>query len=845
MPLIPDLNRKLPPKPTVKTFDPLAVQCPATDNAASALYAFVGEAPSSIEIMEETPFAGPAGKQLNRILAATNIARYDCFITNVCKAMLPNNNSDKLWTAKGWRCAAWQELRDRLIEELSTFPGRLIVPFGATAMVMLLDSPKMTAIGKHRGSPYPTNEFPDLRDRLPNKIILPTYHPAFTLPHKNPVAIWDIIADLNKAKVITDTPDVVRPPASLHIEPTFIAAKEWLHRALRASEIAFDIECTPKFITCFSIALSEGESMSIPLMNNSGNYWSLEEELEIWRLLAEVLAAPSVGVICQNGMFDIMFVLRTMDIVTDNFSFDTMLAQHIAYADQPKGLDYLTSRYTYYPYYKDEGKQSHLKVIKDWRAYWHYNAKDSAYLFPIKERLQEELSSLDGAPEAMAYSMSLHRPLMEMEFNGFRVDTEALTKRKHTLNAVVAKLQAALDKLVGRHLNINSNPQMTQFFYVEQNLTPYKNKAGNPSCDAVALHRIAKKKKPKKAIVAAKITIKLRKIKKLISTYFNIDFDADRRLRCSHSITGTKYGRISTEQTFFGTGANLQNQPPAFKKFLFPDTDHLLVEVDLAKAEAHVVAYLAQDANMIEAFESGVDVHSFNASKIFNIPLDQVSKAQRSMGKRVVHASNYGMGPGTFSNDLAKDDVFIPMGECRDLLEAYKRRFPGLKLWHKAIEQEIYNSKILFNLFGRPKRFLGMVNDNLLRSAYSFKPQSTVAELLNRGTIRIANDPELSHIDLITTVHDSDVFQIPYNKLHLLSDTLLRIRTHMTHEFHHKGKSFVIGLDAKLGTTWAGNTVEITDFSQESVDAALRKLGVPGGSTAEHPAQGKAAGYRG
>ena len=148
-------------------------------------------------------------------------------------------------------------------------------------------------------------------------------------------------------------------------------------------------------------------SMSVPLMNNQGNYWSTEEEVKIWIGLAEILNDEKIGKICQNGMFDIMFTFRTMGIKTDNFYFDTMLAQHICYTELPKGLDYLTSTYTYFPYYKDEGKQSHLKAIKNWQQYWTYNAKDSAYLLPITEKLLEELSEFDSM-DAMDYTMNLH-----------------------------------------------------------------------------------------------------------------------------------------------------------------------------------------------------------------------------------------------------------------------------------------------------------------------------------------------------------------------------------------------------------------------------------------------------
>jgi len=233
---------------------------------------------------------------------------------------------------------------------------------------------------------------------------------------------------------------------------------------------------------------------------------------------------------------------------------------------------------------------------------------------------------------------------------------------------------------------------------------------------------------------------------------------------------------------------------------------------------------------MIEAFESGIDSHTFNASKIFEVDIESVTKAQRTMGKKVVHASNYGMGPQTFSDNLAKEEIFMSQSECKTLLEAYHERFPGLHRWHQEINDTIYRTRMLYNMYGRPKRFLGVINPHLLRNAYSYIPQSTVAELLNKGSIKIADDPRLGtslhDIDLLLTVHDSDLFQFHINKKANLLDILLIINDHMMHTFYHKGRSFTIGLDAKIGFNWGYDMAEIAVFDKENVEEALHKIGV-------------------
>jgi len=839
---------KIPKDPTTSeqdlkknSFDILAVECPPTDNIKTAIVAMVGDAPNDIEVLKAEPFVGPIGAQFNRICAAIRLARYQIYLTHACKAKLPKNNISKLWTEKGWRHPKWGELQRVLIDELAEFPGKVIMLLGDTAMRLLIDEPKFDSIQKYRGSFYPAEYFPHLKEKLAGKIIGFSFHPSFTTFSGKPTHFYTMIADFTKTLKLIDDPSLLVDNTEIIIQPGFEKVMQFYALIKEKEFVAFDVEATPKFITCFSFAVyDEGKikSMCIPIMNNQGSYWSPEEEVKIWLGAAKILADENIKKILQNGMFDIMFILRTMNIKTENFWFDTMLAQHICYTELPKGLDYLTSCYTYYPYYKDDGKQSHLKVIKDWKQYWIYNAKDSAYLLPISEALIKELEEFE-ATDDMEYTMNLHKPLMEMEFNGILTDTEGIKKTKAEYEEKIESLQKQLNEIAGKELNPNSSKQMIAYFYGICMIKPYINrKTNSATCDTVALHRIAKN--GGKGSTEAKIIIKIRKYGKLVSTYFNVSVDEDKRLRCNHKISGTSSGRIATEGTYFGTGTNLQNQPYVFKYFLIADPDWILCECDLAKAEAHVVAYLSQDANMIESFVSGIDVHSFNASKIFNVPIEEVIKeskekkvdqkqTMRYMGKKVVHASNYAMGPQTFSDQLATEEIFMSQSECKRLLQNYSDRFPGLKRWHQSIEEEVQSTRILYNLFGRPKRFLGEMNAALFRNAYSYKPQSTVAELLNRGIIKCANDLRLGKdgfdIRMLTTVHDSFVFQFHKSQIPNLQNILLIVKDHMTHTFTYKGKSFTIGLDAKIGTQWAGNITEISKFNQEKINNAVKKIG--------------------
>lgn len=826
MALIPNLDHKVPDKATKADFDPFKIHCPPTDNISTASIAVVGEFPSSVEVMEETPFSGPMGNQFNRICSAVALPRFSLYLTHACKAMLPGNKESTLHTAKGYRHHEWGAMQLNLIDELAEFQGDLIILMGDLPMKLLLDDPRHDSTTTQRGSIYRADDYPHLKEKLGGKFIAVTLNPSKSLRRVNPINFYIIMADVKKFMLLNDDHSLLEPEPILHIAPTIHEVLDFYARVKKEKETGFDIESNPKYITCFSLSIGYSEAMSIPLVNNGGNYWSVSDEILIWQGLAEILGDPSIGIVCQNGMFDVMFVLRTMGIKTDNFCFDTMLAQHICWTDLPKSLGFLTSMYTYFPYYKGEGKAAHAAAIKDWHSYWKYNAKDAAYLMKIKPQLEYELESF-GATNDMEYTMSLHKPLMEMEWYGILAEVDNIAKEKIKLNRKIKALQHGLYKIAGKQLNINSPKQMVAYFYGELQIKPYINRqTGRPTCDAVALSRIARKKT--RGSIEAKFIIKIRKYYKLVSTYFSIPVDADNRLRCSHKIAGTETGRIATEKTFFGTGANLQNQPPAFKKYLTADPDTIMIEVDLAKAEAHCVAFLCQDANMIEAFESGVDVHSYNASKIFGLPIEEITKRKRQMGKKVVHASNYNMGPQTFSDNLAANGTFMSQRECKFLLDAYRRRFPGLARWHKTIDEEVKSTRMLYNMYGRPRRFLGDLNPNTFRSAYAFKPQSTVAELLNKGLIKISNDDYLLDLiqKLLTTVHDSIIFQVHRDNWKSLPGILSSVEHHLSHEFTHKGRKFTIGSDFTFGTHWSGHNIELDNIAPVTIEKALRELGV-------------------
>ena len=337
-----------------------------------------------------------------------------------------------------------------------------------------------------------------------------------------------------------------------------------------------------------------------------------------------------------------------------------------------------------------------------------------------------------------------------------------------------------------------------------------------------------------------------------------IDFDADKRMRCSYNPRGTKFGRVSSSKNVFGNGTNMQNLPDPFKKFLVADPEHLFIELDKAQAEWVVVAYLSGDASMIKVCEEGLDPHMYTGHLLTGIPDALIIKDNdlighlsdpteintirtsrvfspeekilfaksrfiprsmsiRQCGKKSNHGLNYDEGYKTFAliNEIGEGEAKII---CRD----YKTvTYPGVKRWHQFTQEQLAKERILYNFFGRKQRFLDGWSDQLFKSAYSFIPQSTVSDLLNWGIIKTYEDKGhcLDGLEILAQVHDSLLLQVPLGDWKKIADAMHRVREHLNPELEYHGRTFHIGTDMKIGLDW-GSMVAVDFHDNPSITAA-------------------------
>ena len=749
-----------------------------------------GEAPGETEEKEGIPFVGSAGKVLDGILEEVGIRRSACYITNLVKCR-PQGNNFSLVTKEDL-----SKYTAELINEISSVQPNIIVALGEHALTALT---KYKGITKWRGSVIESNLGK----------ILPTIHPAAILREwkYRSMAVCDFI----KARNESGYPDIRRKNRNLVIHPTHSDVLKYLQLILDGNlTCSFDIETETSQISCIAFATSDTLSMCIPFwFGSSGSIYSETQELEIWQKIKEVLESPTVQKIAQNAQYDMTILRDKYNIHVNNLWLDTMIAFHAVYPELPKGLDFLTSIYTDVPYYK------YYRTTDSMDDFFRYNATDAIVTYECAMKIYEEMKEFKMVDFYYEHMHSLIWPLMDIAGKGVRIDTPNKKRVIEEMNGNKDKLQEKLNKLVGHELNINSPKQMTTWLYYElklpiiydreareKGLTKERKKAltkeeqflVGAKADEDALLNLYSKTGNE----ALKVVIDIRELHKLLSTYLEVTYDKEggiERARTSYLITGTETGRLSSRETVYGTGTNMQNIPKGIVRRIFiPDEGKTFINADLSQAEARVVAWLAQEDRLIRVFTDGGDIHRRNASKIFRKAEGDVTEKEREIAKRVVHASNYGMGPVTFAKNAG-----ITIAESKRLLNAYFAEFPRIKLWHMSIERELRGSRTLTTPFGRRRTFFNRWDQSLIKEAYAFIPQSTVADLLNMGLRRLYERFNKTDVEMLLQIHDAVLLQVPSMEVEKTAQVVKDILT-IPITINHK--ELVIPVDITVGQNW-------------------------------------------
>ncbi len=763
-----------------------------SEGPTTAKIAFIGEAPGAVEETCGKPFSGKAGRKFNEVLHRARLVRADCYVTNVVKERPPGNDIGHFIKFKRSGVVTTPEYdtyEKELYEELDSISANVLVPMGETALYALT---RKRGITKWRGSILPAV------CKLLERKTIPTLHPAYA--DRVYINTHVIALDMVKARKQSDFSAIRLPRREIHIASSVSEFENFADRCKSVDKIGFDIEVINLEMSCFAVALTPEQVMCVPLSVTGGNRFSPDDEVDIIRILADLLEYKYTTKVGQNIIFDASFLLRKYGIVINPID-DTMIAQGILLPDLPKGLDFLTSIYTNEPYYKDEGKKWKTNLGSD-DEFWAYNAKDAAVTLEIFPKIMEQLEHADNV-SAYRHQLALVHPLMYPMERGVRVDTEGLRLASIAAGKKIKELTDELIVLCGKDINPNSPKQLAEYFYIQKGIKPYTKK-GSITTDETALKRLARKGHEE-----AKVLLKIRHWSTRKSRYFDIVVDNDNRLRCSYNPVGTKTGRLSSSKTIFETGGNMQNIPDSERRYLLADPGYVIYNLDLAQAENRIVAHIAPDHYMIKAFEDGIDIHKQTASLIFRKPIEDISDedgsstigdgmhSERYWGKKANHALNYDMGYKTFALVAEMSEQ-----EAKFIKDRYHTAYSGVRQYHTWVQAELRRDRTLTNLYGRKRIFLDRWGDGLFKDAYAQIPQSTVADKIDRDGLEFMDKFQgiFGHIEFVAQIHDSIAIQMPISvgaDYHI--KTLIHLRKSLEAPVTFKNRSFQIPVDIGIG----------------------------------------------
>jgi len=325
------------------------------------------------------------------------------------------------------------------------------------------------------------------------------------------------------------------------------------------------------------------------------------------------------------------------------------------------------------------------------------------------------------------------------------------------------------------------------------------------------------------------LVLEYKKANTLVNNFLDIELSPEGKVHTSYNITGASsddeddtkktkrgFGRWSSSGSIilpFGSG-NLQNIPGEARKMYRAKPGWKIIQADYSQAEAVVSAYYIGDQKLKKMFKDAFglsktekgpyDIHKMTIASMLGIPIDAVTKELRDDGKTVRHANTYSAGPKVLVNRLG-----ISLAKAKLYMELYHRANPLLRMWHQRIQGELKQNRVLTNLFGRKHRFLDRWGDSLFRSAYSYKPQSTIGDLLNKALKSMYDElSEVSYeIMLYLQLHDAIYVMVEEENVDV---TIKFMRKHMMIPLQHGNETFTIDCDFAVGDSWGEtDTMEI------------------------------------
>jgi DNA polymerase-1 len=556
--------------------------------------------------------------------------------------------------------------------------------------------------------------------------------------------------------------------------------KEFVNKVNKLKEFCFDSETT-------SIEPLEAELVALTFSWQKGSGYlihfpeSQDETKAILEIVRPLFENPSTVKIGQNMKYDIQ-VLANYGIEVKGPLFDTMIAHYLLEPDMRHNMNLLSESYLgYSPVHiesligeKGNNQKNMRSVPVD--KLMDYAVEDADVTYQLKEVFEPRIRSEGLSDLAGNIEMPLISVLAAIERNGVKLDLDDLKAITINLREDIISLEKEIYDLAGTEFNISSPKQLGDILFIRLKLD--ENAKVSKTKQFITNEEILQRLSNKHPIIDK--VLEYRGLKKLLTTYVEaLPLLVDKksgRIHTSFNQAVAATGRLSSNNP------NLQNIPVRdargreIRKAFVPEKGYIFLSADYSQIELRLIAHLSRDKSMIADFLSGSDIHAATASKIFGVPLGDVTREMRSRAK----TANFGIIYGISAFGLS-ERLNIGRKEAKELIDGYFTSYPGVKIYMDESIKKARDAGYVTTMFGR-RRYLRdiqsrnqVVRGNAERNAINAPLQGSAADIIKIAMVRIYEKMKSEKLrsKMILQVHDELIFEVENSELEKLKSLVI------------------------------------------------------------------------
>lgn len=545
-----------------------------------------------------------------------------------------------------------------------------------------------------------------------------------------------------------------------------------LDNLLKQKAVCFDTETTSlneleAELIGMSFSYKKGLAYYIPI---SENQEEAQQTIELFRPFFE---AENILKIAHNLKYDAK-VLQNYNIDIKGKIFDTMIAHYLLNPDGRHGMDYLSEMYLDYKPVSIEsligkkGKNQLTLREVDIETQTAYASEDADVTFQLYELFAPQLGKENLEKLFYNVEMPLMRVLAKIELTGVKLDNNWLAQESIDLENDLRILEAKIFELSGENFNMNSPKQLGEILFDKMQLDPKakKTKTGQYATSEDVLQKLSSKHE----IIAS--ILEYRTLQKLKSTYVDalpsqIDVK-DNRVHTTFAQTVAATGRLAS------VNPNLQNIPirtlrgQQIRGAFVSDEGKKIISADYSQIELRLIAEISGEQNMINAFQNDEDIHVSTAAKLFDIPLEEVTKTQRGQAKTVNFGIIYGQGAFALAEQTG-----LSRTEAKKMIDSYYESYPRLKEYMAEQVKKAQDLGYVQTILGRKRHLKDINSSNFVvkahaeRNAVNAPIQGSAADIIKLAMIKIDEELENQNLQtkMLLQVHDELLFEAPIDEV--------------------------------------------------------------------------------